>query len=63
MTEIKIYRSLDKVLEIVYTLRRQGLQQGVDFDFTWVPEITTDFIMKKHIKNTLFLHSTTKNLL
>ncbi len=33
MTEIKINYKLDKVIEIVYNLRKQGLQQGVDFDF------------------------------
>lgn len=39
MTEFKIYRKLDQVLEIVYALRGQHLQQGVDFDFTWIPEV------------------------
>lgn len=38
MTEFKIYGNLDKVLNIVYTLRADGLRQGVNFDFTWVPE-------------------------
>lgn len=40
MTEFKIYRKLDNVLEIVYTLRSEGLKQGIDFDFTWVPEVS-----------------------
>ena len=35
MTEIKVNRSLDKVLEIVYSLRGQGIQQSVDFDFAY----------------------------
>jgi len=35
MTEIKINRKLDKVIEIVYNLRKQGLVQGIDFDFAY----------------------------
>jgi hypothetical protein len=35
MTEIKIDRKLDKVIEIVYNLRRDGLRQGIDFDFAY----------------------------
>jgi hypothetical protein len=58
MTEFKIYRSLDKVLDIVYTLRSQGLQQGVDFDFTWVPENNYGFYheeeYKKHVIFTFY---------
>jgi hypothetical protein len=35
MTEIKIDRKLDKIIEIVYNLRKDGLEQGVDFDFAY----------------------------
>jgi hypothetical protein len=35
MTEIKIDRKLDKIIEIVYNLRKDGLIQGVDFDFAY----------------------------
>jgi hypothetical protein len=35
MTEIKIKRKLDKIIEIVYNLRKDGLVQGVDFDFSY----------------------------
>jgi hypothetical protein len=35
MTEIKIDRKLDKVIEIVYNLRKDGLVQGIDFDFAY----------------------------
>ena len=35
MTEIKIKRKLDKIIEIVYNLRKDGLEQGVDFDFAY----------------------------
>jgi len=35
MTEIKIDRKLDKIIEIVYNLRKDGLVQGVDFDFAY----------------------------
>ena len=58
MTDFKIYRSLDKVLEIVYTLRKDGLVQGVDFDFTWVPENNYGFYneeaYKKHVVFTFY---------
>ena len=58
MTEFKIYRSLDKVLEIVYTLRKDGLVQGQDFDFTWVPENNYGFYneeaYKKHVIFTFY---------
>lgn len=58
MTEIKVYRSLDKVLEIVYSLRGQGLKQGADFDFTWVPENNYGFYneetYKKHVIFTFY---------
>lgn len=33
MIDIKINHKLDKVIDIVYNLRKQGLVQGVDFDF------------------------------
>lgn len=53
MTEFKIYRSLDKVLEIVYILRKEGLKQGIDFDFSWHPENNYGFFneedYKKHV--------------
>ena len=51
MTEFKIYRSLDKVLDIVYTLRSQGLKQGIDFDFTWIPENNYGFYNEEQYKN------------
>ena len=35
MIEIKIDRKLDKIIEIVYNLRKDGLIQGVDFDFAY----------------------------
>ena len=35
MTEIKIDRKLDKIIEIVYSLRKDGLVQGIDFDFAY----------------------------
>ena len=35
MIEIKIKRKLDKIIEIVYNLRKDGLMQGVDFDFAY----------------------------
>lgn len=58
MTEFKIYRSLDKVLDIVYTLRSQGLKQGIDFDFTWVPENNYGFYneesYRKHVVFTFY---------
>ena len=58
MTEFKIYRSLDKVLDIVYALRSQGLKQGIDFDFTWVPENNYGFYneeqYKKHVIFTFY---------
>ena len=58
MTEFKIYRSLDKVLEIVYSLRSQGLKQGIDFDFTWIPENNYGFYneesYKKHVVFTFY---------
>ena len=37
MTEVKVYFKLDKVLEVVHQLRAEGLVQGIDFDFTYVP--------------------------
>ena len=58
MTEFKIYRSLDKVLDIVYNLRSQGLKQGIDFDFTWIPENNYGFYheetYKKHVIFTFY---------
>lgn len=58
MTEFKIYRSLDKVLDIVYTLRSQGLKQGIDFDFTWIPENNYGFYHEesynKHVVFTFY---------
>ena len=58
MTEFKIYRSLDKVLDIVYSLRSQGLKQGIDFDFTWIPENNYGFYneesYKKHVVFTFY---------
>ena len=58
MTEFKIYRSLDKVLEIVYSLRSEGLKQGIDFDFTWIPENNYGFYneesYKKHVVFTFY---------
>ena len=58
MTDFKIYRSLDKVLDIVYSLRKEGLQQGVDFDFTWIPENNYGFYheeaYKKHVIFTFY---------
>ena len=58
VTEFKIYRSLDKVLDIVYTLRSQGLRQGIDFDFTWIPENNHGFYneeqYKKHVVFTFY---------
>jgi hypothetical protein len=58
LTDIKVYRSLDKVLEIVYTLRKDGLVQGQDFDFTWVPENNYGFYneeqYKKHVIFTFY---------
>lgn len=50
MTDFKIYRSLDKVLDIVYTLRKQGLKQGADFDFTWIPENNYGFYNEESYK-------------
>ena len=37
MTEVKVYFKLEKVMEVVYQLRAEGLVQGIDFDFTYVP--------------------------
>lgn len=58
MNDFKIYRSLDKVLDIVYALRSQGLKQGIDFDFTWVPENNYGFYneetYKKHVIFTFY---------
>ena len=58
MNDFKIYRSLDKVLDIVYSLRSEGLKQGIDFDFTWVPENNYGFYneetYKKHVIFTFY---------
>lgn len=36
MTEYRLYRRRSgEILEVVYQLREQGLQQGTDFDFEW----------------------------
>ena len=44
MTEIKINGKLDKVIEIVYNLRKDGLVQGVDFDFAYYQSKWDDMI-------------------
>lgn len=44
MTEIKIDRRLDNVIDIVYNLRKQGLVQGVDFDFAYYQSKWDDMI-------------------
>ena len=58
VTEIKVYRSLDKVLDIVQNLRDEGLMQGVDFDFSWIPENNYGFYneeqYKKHVIFTFY---------
>jgi hypothetical protein len=58
MTEFKIYRSLDKVLEIVHALRDEGFKQNEDFDFTWIPENNYGFYneedYKKHVVFTFY---------
>ncbi len=56
MTEVKINRKLDNVIEIVYNLRKEGLVQGVDFDFAYhqskwddmIGEIPTQTIFTFH---------------
>ena len=54
--EIKIHdKTVTEIMEIVQELRKQGLVQGKDFDFSYQPPIWDNFGNKPYVrKHTVF---------
>lgn len=55
MIDVKVDFSLDRVLELVRGLRKDGYAQGIHFDFRFVPEQYDSFSYQNSVKkHTIF---------
>jgi hypothetical protein len=53
-------RVVIEIMEMVYSLRKQGLTQGVDFDFTYYPDEYDGFSGVTRHKHAVFTFYTEK---